>query len=97
MRLRDDLLDVLLAIHEGEITVSSNYAQEKALLIAMAASKGLITTKIHMDVYGRTWRLTVGGMTLLNEFEIELDNPAYVVEMMPVGGMDWPMNPAIGH
>ena len=71
MAIEDELLGVLYAAHEGEITVSSNFAREKALFIAMAASMGLLSTKITRDVYGRVWKLTVGGMKMLNETENE--------------------------
>ena len=71
MSIEDELLTVLYAAHEGEITVSSNFAREKALFIAMAASMGLLSTKITRDVYGRVWKLTCGGLRFINETENE--------------------------
>jgi hypothetical protein len=66
----EDMLDLLLAVQRGGVTVSSNLAREKAPLVAMAASSGLITTKIHMNVYGREWKLTVSGLTVLETYEL---------------------------
>lgn len=71
MEIQDELLGVLYAVHEGDITVSSNFAREKALFFAMASSMGLISTKITRDVYGRVWKLTVGGLTVINGTELE--------------------------
>jgi len=71
MSIQGALLDVLYAAHEADITVSSNFARERAPIIAMAASMGLISTKVTRDVYGRVWKLTVGGMKMINEMEVD--------------------------
>ena len=71
MEIHEELLNVLYAVHEGDVSVSSNFAREKSVFIAMSASMGLISTKITRDVYGRVWKLTVGGMKMLNETENE--------------------------
>ena len=73
MAIDDELLGVLYAAHDGEITVNSNFAREKVLFIAMAASMGLLSTKITRDVYGRLWKLTCGGHRFINETENETD------------------------
>ena len=71
MTIQNELLDVLSSVRDGDVTVSSNYAREKAPIVAMAASLGLISTRISRDVFGRTWMLTVGGLRTLNETELD--------------------------
>jgi len=71
MSVKEKLVDVLQFIHENDVMVSSNFAREQAAFVAMAASMGLISTKISMDLYGRGWKLTCGGLKLLNEWENE--------------------------
>ncbi|WP_283842039.1 hypothetical protein [Bradyrhizobium sp. KB893862 SZCCT0404] len=38
--------------------------------VAMAACKGLITTRIGGNVYGQKWLITVTGMRFINESEV---------------------------
>lgn len=71
MTIQNELLDVLSSVRDGDVTVSSNYAREKASVVAMAASMGLISTRIARDVFGRTWMITVGGLKTLNETELD--------------------------
>ena len=54
----------------SDVTVSSNFARENAPYIAMAASMGLISTKITRDVYGNAWKPTTGGLSLLAEKDL---------------------------
>ena len=69
--INDDLLNVLYECHGTRVSVSSDFARANAPAIAMAASKSLISTKLYTNVYGREWRLTTGGLTVLNEYELE--------------------------
>jgi hypothetical protein len=36
----------------------------------MAACKGLITTRLSNEVYGRTWHITTAGLRMINESEL---------------------------
>lgn len=63
------LIDVLLLIYDRPITTKSDDARLHADYIAMAACMGLITTKITGDVFGREWRVTAHGLTLIEVFE----------------------------
>jgi len=38
--------------------------------VALAACKGLITTRVGIDVYGRTWLVTHAGLRYINESEV---------------------------
>lgn len=69
--LDENLMDLLVAVQEGGVTVSCNKARENASLIGMAASLNLISTKVTRNVFGREWRLTVAGLLLLSEVELE--------------------------
>ena len=69
--LEDALVDVLLEANTRRLTVSSDFAREHAAIVAMAASQGLITTKIHLGLYGRYWVPTLLGLRLLNEVELD--------------------------
>ena len=51
--------------------MSSDFARSNAPYVAMAACKGLITTRITEDTYGKTWHVTAGGMRMINEMETD--------------------------
>lgn len=65
------LVDVIQEAHRRGYTVSSNYAREHSAYIGMAASLGMLTTRVHNNVYSREWRPTVLGLSLLNESELD--------------------------
>ena len=48
-------------------TVLNNFARAHMAEVAMAASLGLITTKVDKSTYGRVWRITSKGLRWLNE------------------------------
>jgi hypothetical protein len=62
---------VLLRCHDDPPSLKSNFARDNAPEIAMAASLGLITTKLHdphlFVQFGQEWRLTTRGLMLLEE------------------------------
>lgn len=50
----------------GGVFIQSDFARSSALLVATAASAGLITTEeAYPGVYGRIWRPTPAGLSLL--------------------------------
>jgi hypothetical protein len=51
-------------------TISCDFARQYAAYVALAACKGLITTRISNGVFGRTWRITAIGLRLINESEV---------------------------
>lgn len=63
------LIDVLQFIFETTVTTKSDFSRFEADTIAMAASLGLITTRITGDVFGREWRVTARGLTMLETFD----------------------------
>jgi hypothetical protein len=65
------LLDTLNYIwHLGSVRVQSDYARAHAAAVAMAASLGMITTRVAKDSYGREWRLTAKGLRVLEASSI---------------------------
>lgn len=63
----DRLHTLLQTIFEHPLAIQSNTARRDADLVAMAASMGLITTEITPHTFGRDWRITNKGLTLLHE------------------------------
>lgn len=59
------LKQVLHTVWTCEVTTKSDFARENADYIAMAASMGLISTRIMTDVYGRNWQVTSKGLDAL--------------------------------
>ena len=53
----------------GGISTKSNFAREYADQIAVAASLGLITSQVSLDVFARAWFITPKGMDLLWDME----------------------------
>lgn len=56
---------LLMAAWRGRILVSSNMAREYAAEIAMAASLGLITSRIKPGIFTRQWHITRKGLEWL--------------------------------
>jgi hypothetical protein len=65
--MTDRLLALLQSIYERPLAIQGDTARRDADLVAMAASMGLITTRISPDTFGRDWRITNRGLLLLNE------------------------------
>lgn len=57
----EDLIDILIDVHEKPRTVSSDWARKWAPEVAAVASLGLITTR-QGGAFGRSWRLTTRGL-----------------------------------
>jgi len=59
---------VVLRCYQQPVTIQSNYARENAAWVAMAASIGLITTKVFFvdsAEFSRAWRVTAKGLQSL--------------------------------
>jgi len=68
------LSDVILEAYRRRFTVQSDYSRSNAEYIAMAASIGLISTRLYGNVYSREWRPTVKGLLWLEDtFSIHID------------------------
>lgn len=78
----DQLFEVVLEAYKRSFSVQSDYARACAEHVAMAASLGYISTKVHNNVYSRDWRPTVKGLTWLTAMDVvvELDD----IEEAPV-------------
>lgn len=66
------LFEVVLEAYKRGFSVSSDYARYAAEHIAMAASLGFISTKVHNNVYSRDWRPTVKGLTWLEAQDVKV-------------------------
>ena len=58
-------LIVLQRAYIQPFSVQSNYARSNAQAIAELSSRGLLTTKIGSETYGRNWRSSPAGSALL--------------------------------
>jgi len=63
------LTDVVIRAHEAPFTVSSDFARQWALFVAIAASEGLITVCLPGPGYdhGNRWVITGYGLDYLME------------------------------
>jgi hypothetical protein len=61
---------ILRRAWRSPFTVSCDFARTNAPFVAIAACKGLITTRISADVYGRNWIITAAGLRMINESEL---------------------------
>lgn len=67
--LNQRLTEVILEAYRHGFSIQSNFSREKAELVGMAASMGLITTRICSNVYSREWRPTITGLQFLNDLD----------------------------
>lgn len=58
---------VILETYRRGFTVQSDYSRANADFIAMAASLGLVSTRVYGNVFSREWRPTVKGLTWLED------------------------------
>lgn len=65
------LSGVVIEAHRRGFSVQSNFARDRADYVAMAASMGLISTKVVLNIYSRDWRPTVAGLLFLQSLELE--------------------------
>lgn len=68
------LFIVVLEAYKRSFSVQSDYARAEAELVAMAASLGLISTKVHNNIYSRDWRPTARGLLWLEKQNVEIDD-----------------------
>ena len=64
-RIDSMLKQVLHTVWTCQVTTKSDFAREHADFVAMAASMGLISTRIMEEVYGRQWQITSRGLAAL--------------------------------
>lgn len=63
------LTDVLQRAWQKPFAVQSNFARENAGVVGVAASEGLITTKIAAGLFSRQWTITIAGLRYLEIME----------------------------
>lgn len=78
--MTEDFLDsgltkVVLEAYQSAYSVQSDFARREAEFVAMAASLGLITTKVHQNVFSRHWRPTIKGLMFLGSLKLTEDEP----------------------
>jgi hypothetical protein len=66
------LARVILEAYRKGFTVQSAYARAQADYLAMAASLGLVSTRVYGHVFSREWRPTLKGLAFANQ-ALELD------------------------
>lgn len=71
------LFDVVLEAFKRSFTVQSDFARANASYVAMAASIGLISTKVHNNIFSSEWRPTVKGLTWLDKRGIDVDEDTW--------------------
>lgn len=70
--IQQKLYDIVLEAYKRSFAVQSDFARQQATYVAMAASMGLISTKVHQDIFSGEWRPTVKGLTWLEKRGVEL-------------------------
>lgn len=69
------MADVVTEAYRRGYTVKSDYARKQADYIGMAASMGLISTRLYGNVFSSEWRPTVRGLEWLEDnFDIILED-----------------------
>ena len=71
---------VVLEAHKSAFSVQSDFARREAELVAMAASLGLISTRVHRNIFSRHWRTTVKGLMFLETHELLHEDPEEILE-----------------
>jgi len=66
------LCEVIIEAYRRGFTVQSDFARTHADYIAMAASLGLLSTRVYSNVFSREWRPTIKGLAFVNQ-AINLD------------------------
>ena len=61
------MYEVLIEAWAGGFTTKSKFARESANIIAVAATEGLITTRLEEEVWGNHWMITEKGMQFMKE------------------------------
>ena len=61
---------MVLQAHLRGLALQSDFTRTNVALVAMAASMGLISTRIFGDLYGREWHPTVAGLEFIEAFPV---------------------------
>lgn len=61
----DDILPVLRRAWEAPFTTRSDFARAHADHVALAACLGLVTVRNDLTDWGRVWRITSTGLSIL--------------------------------
>lgn len=61
------LCNTIIEAYRRGFTVQSDYARQHADYVAMAASLGLLSTRLYGNIYSREWRPTVKGLSFVNQ------------------------------
>jgi hypothetical protein len=61
---------VLERAWRGGFSVQSQFFRDNAIIVALCASEGYITTLMTQDTFGKTWRLTPEGTQKLFEYRL---------------------------
>lgn len=69
-----NIATVIINAYRFGFSVKSDFARKNAEYVAMAASMGLITTKVVANVYGREWRTTAQGLSFLHSLDLPEDD-----------------------
>lgn len=64
------MMKVLRRAWRAPFSLSCDFARQNVAHVAVAACKGLISTRIDRGVYGRTWLITAIGLRYINESEV---------------------------
>lgn len=64
--LKSSLIRVLIELYKKPCSCKGDYARSKAVVLAMAATEGLITTKLP-DGYASEWRVSARGLLFLEK------------------------------
>jgi hypothetical protein len=62
------LNDVLRRAWQSPFSVKSDFARANAGLVALAASQGLLTTRLDRENYGTRWLITPVGIARVYKF-----------------------------
>ena len=71
--VEDQMVQAILRIWMGSVTVSSNFAREQAAIIAACASEGYLTTRIGRGIYTPSWLVTPVGLEFLQDHHPEIE------------------------
>lgn len=61
------MCNTIIEAYRRGFTVQSDYARQHADYVAMAASLGLLSTRLYGNIYSREWRPTVKGLSFVNQ------------------------------
>jgi hypothetical protein len=66
--LQADLNDVLRRAWVNPFSTKSDFARQHANLVALAASRGYLTTRLDRENYGTRWLVTPDGLSRVYRF-----------------------------